>query len=220
MTAKTITLSAFDSFILPYAQHASVPLLRKYARLAAIEFCERTRCWREMVTVTVDEQNEAIVAPSHASIHQIEEATFGDGIILTPTQFTDTTLLERSEQGTPQYITQTNPNSVALVPWTIGTLTLSLFLKPRSETQMRTAILSGETVDALDVVPEFMFNQHAQKIADGALARLLMVPGQPFTNPSEGMRRSIMFDKHCDAQFASNITMQHRPPARSRMYEY
>lgn len=219
MTAKTITLSAFDSFVLPYAQHAPIPLVRKYVRLAAIEFCERTRCWREIVTVNVGAQNEAIVAPAHASIHEIEEATF-DGQTLVPTQFTDTTLMERQEEGRPRYVTQTHPNTVALIPWEAGSLTLSLFLKPRSDTQMRTAILSGETVDALDVVPEFMFNQHAQKIADGALARLLMVPGQTFTNPNEGLRRGLMFDKHCDANFARNITMQHKAPPRVRMTEY
>lgn len=219
MPAPTIAISSFDSFVLPFAQHAPVPLMRKFVRLAAIEFCERTRCWREIVTVTVDEQNEAIVAPSYASIHEIEEATF-DGKPLTPTQFTDTTLLERSEAGTPYYITQTHPNTVALIPWEAGSLTLSLFLKPRSETQMKTDIMSGQTVDGLDVVPEFMFNQFSQKIADGALARLLMVPGQSFSNPQEGMRRSVLFDQHCNAKFANNITMQHRAPPRVRMTEY
>lgn len=219
MTAPTIAISAFDSFVLPYAQLAPVPLVRKYVRLAAIEFCERTRCWREIVTINVDAQNEAIVAPRHAAIHEIEEATF-DGKPLMPTQFTDTTLLERSEEGTPRYITQTHPNTVALIPWEAGSLTLSLFLKPRSETKMKTEIMSGATVDGLDVMPEFMFNQFAQKIADGALARLLMVKNQTFTDPREAMRREQMFNQHCDAKFANNITMQHRAPPRVRMTEY
>lgn len=219
MTAPTISISAFDSFVLPFAQHAPAPIVRKFVRLAAIEFCERTRCWREIVTVMVNAQNEAIVAPPHAAIHEIEEATF-DGKPLMPTQFTDTTLLERSEEGTPRYITQTHLNTVALIPWESGSLTLSLFLKPRPETKMKNDIMSGATVDGLDVVPEFMFNQFAQKIADGALARLLMVPGQSFSNPQEGMRRSMLFNQHCDAKFANNITMQHRAPPRVRMTEY
>jgi hypothetical protein len=219
MTAPTAPISLFDSFVVPYAQKAPIPLVRKFVRLAAIEFCERTRCWREIVTVNVDAQNAAIVAPSHAAIHEIEEATF-DGRPLQPTQFTDTTLLERQEDGHPRYITQTHPNAVALIPFEAGSLTLSLFLKPRSETQMKTDIMSGQTVDRLDVVPEFMFSQYAQKIADGALARLLMVPGQPFSNPSEGMRRELLFRQHLDAKFATNITMQHRAPPRVRMTEY
>jgi|SaaInl25SG_5_DNA_1037380.scaffolds.fasta_scaffold00196_12 hypothetical protein len=219
MTAPTIPISVFDSFVLPFAQQAPRPLVSKFVRLAAIEFCERTRCWREIVTVNVTDQNAAIVAPDHASIHEIEEATF-DGRPLTPTQFTDTTLMERQEEGHPRYITQTHPNTVALIPFEAGSLTLSLFLKPRSETQMRSLVVSGQTVDRYDVVPEFMFNQYAQKIADGALARLLMVPGQAFSNPQEGMRRSMLFNQHCDAKFATNITMQHRAPPRVRMTEY
>lgn len=223
MPAPTITTTAFDPFVRPFAPAAPLPLIRKHARLAAIRFCERTRCWREIVTVVVDEQDEIIVAPSHAEIHEIEEATFDGNKPLQPTQFTDATLMERSDTSSgqvPRFITQTRPDTVALIPFAAGDLTLSVFLKPRAAADLSTnATPAAETVDALDVVPEFMFNQFAQAIADGALATLLMVPGQPFSNPNEALRRSMEFDRACDSHFSHGIQMQHRAPVRTTMYE-
>lgn len=219
MPAPTTTLAAFDSFVLPFAPGVPLPFARKAVRLAASEFCEKTRCWREIVTVAVDERNETIVVPAHAAVHRIEEATFEGGVILKPIQFTDTTLMQRAENAQPKYIAQTNPNTVALIPFALGTLTLSVFLKPTPATNMQIGA-NGEAEDAYDLIPEFMFNQYAQAIADGALARILITPGQPFTSPQEGLRRGLLFREACDSNFAGNITMQNEPPSRTRLQEY
>lgn len=219
MPAPTTTLSSFDPFVLPYAPGALLPFARKAVRLAAIDFCEKTRCWREILTVTVDERNETVVVPAYAALHRIEEATFGDDVILTPIQFTDTTLMQRATDAQPKYIAQTHFNSVALIPYQAGTLTLSAFLKPRPDTNL-TIGAGGELEDDFDLIPEFMFNQFAQAIADGALSKLLITPGQPFTNPQEALRRGMLFREACDTNFTANIRMQHEPPKRTRMQEY
>lgn len=223
MTAPTVALSKFDTLIMPFAPGAPHLLVRNMARQAAIAYCERTRIWREIVTVAVDEQNEAIVAPDHAAIFEIEEATWEGVTALEPTQFTDHTLLQRAESNTasePSYITQTHPNTVAVIPFATGTLTVSLFLKPRYDTSMATEAGTGRTIDANDLVPEFLLLQHAEAITHGALARLLHIPNMPFTNPAEAQRREALFRECCDGKFASNLSMQHRTPPRTRFQEY
>lgn len=222
MPAATVPLSEFEALVRPYARELPVPTARRLLRQSAIEFCERTRCWRELLTVTVDEQNETIVTPSYATIHQIEEAYFDGDVRLEPTQYTEVTNLERigtTVEGVPKYIAQMHPNIVALIPYAAGTLTISAFMKPIEGSSMALNG-DGDTIDSLDVVPAFLLGQYGPHIAYGALARALMIPRQPFSNPKEAMLYQAKFDRACDTHFASNITMQHRAPPRTRMREY
>lgn len=217
MPAPTTPISVFDPLVLTYAVGLPVPSARRLVRQAAITFCERTNCWREILTVDVDEANEAIVTPAYATLHRIEEATF-DSIKLIPTQYTDLSAADWETEGTPGYITQVNPNTISLIPPATGTLTISAFLKPIEGSSMVTS--GSETVDELDVVPTFMFLQYAQQIAWGALARALRIPNQPFTDLAESATYGALFEDACNTHFASNITMQHRATPRSRYHEY
>ena len=57
-------LQTLFPLILPKAPGCPGVTAAQQARLAAIEFCERSRCWREITTVTVDAAGEAaLVAP-------------------------------------------------------------------------------------------------------------------------------------------------------------
>ncbi|MCR9276251.1 MULTISPECIES: phage adaptor protein [unclassified Mameliella] len=219
MVAATVPLEQFEPLVRPYARDLPVPVARRLLRRAAIEFCERTRCWREIITVTVDEQNETIVTPSYATIHRIEEAYWEDNVKLIPTQYTEVTQTERQAEGLPCYIAQMHPNTVQLIPYSAGTLTISAFLKPIEGTSMQLNV-AGDVEDALDVVPAFLLGQFGQQISYGALARALMIPDQPYTDPRSAMLYQGKFDAACTDHFASNITMQHRPPARTRYQEY
>lgn len=219
MPVATAPLSDFDSLVMPYAPGLPRPSARRFIRQAAIEFCERTRCWREILTVTVDEANEAIITPAYAALHRIEEAIYNDEVKLQPTQYTDVSLSERVSEGMPGYIFQTSPNTISLMPYATGTVKVSAFLKPIEGSDMELNA-GGETVDALDVLPVFMLTQYGPQIACGALALALMVPGQPFTNPQQAMYYRQKFDRACDDHFASNITMQVRAPGRSRLREW
>jgi histone H3/H4 len=222
MPAATVPLAEFEPLVRPYVRSLPVPTVRRLIRQAAIEFCERTNCWREIITVTVDEQNETVAAASYAAIHRIEEAIWEDDVKLTPVQFTDFSHEERTQTtivGTPRYISQLHPNTVALVPYAPGTLTVSAFYKPIEGTSM-SLNGDGEVADDLDVVPEFMLGQYGQHIAYGALQRAMMMRGTDHYDPREAMMYQAKFDRACDANFSANITMQHRSPPRSAMREY
>lgn len=216
MPVTTIPTSRFDELVRPFAQELSPVIARRLVRRAAILFCECTNCWREVLTLDVDESNEAIVTPAYATVHRIEEATYGDREYeLEPTQFTDTGSMEPGAM--PRYITQSTPNTISLIPppsETI-TITLSLFLKPIEGTAM-----GVDAIDALDVVPEFLLLQYGQQIAWGALSQALGMREAPHYDPQTAAMYEAKFKEAREQNFASNITMQHRPPSRTRMSEY
>lgn len=73
----TVRFDQFLPMILPYAPGLPTMTAEHAVRLAAIEFCERTRCWRHAVDVVFSADNhQAVVAPDYATIHQFEFAVF------------------------------------------------------------------------------------------------------------------------------------------------
>ena len=195
----------FLPLILPRAPGCPEPIAFDAIRQAAIEFCERTKVWRDTDQYYADEFGD-IFAPAQSVIYQIEDARF-DGHRLTPIGVQDLNELYPDYDWTtqsgdqPKYITQLHPNTVKIVPVWQGMITLTLLLKPSN--------------DALDV-PDFMVDQYASTIADGALAEILMIPGQPYTNPQSGAMYSQRFQQRLDALQVQNIKGQQRAPIRTK----
>ena len=78
---------------------------------------------------------------------------------------------------------------------------ISLFLKPSQET---------------DILPDFLVSHMARNIADGALATLLLLPNQPFTNPQMAMAFEAKFQASLDKNFDFNLRGQQRARKRTR----
>ncbi len=217
MAVTTRILTEFMPLLMPNCPACPEPVAEQALRLAAAEFCERTRCWRHITERTIRRSESCIVAPEYATIHEIENASF-DGLPLTPTQFSDVDLgAEAQGDGTPQYITQSGPDRLIVMPFREGRLTISLFLKPRVGTDGLVLDTYGQdTDDPANQVPEFLFTQHAETLVNGALWRILSLPGQPYSNPTRAAECLAMFERKVDGHFAMNIRGQHRAPARSR----
>lgn len=217
MATPDTPLSLFLPYVLPHAMKVPEPVAEFNLRLAAIEFCERTRCWRHAVSVAVSSNNQTLVAPAFTTIHQFEEATH-DGRLLIPTQYTSLppeVLSGELATGLPTWISQTEPGQVTIHPYLEGTLRLTVFLKPRHGTQFG-ADATNPLRDALNIVPAFMLSQHAEALACGALARILAIPGKPWSDPQRAMYHKAEFDKACDGSFSSNMTGQQRAPLRTK----
>lgn len=213
----TVRLTEFLPYVLPYAPKCPRPTAEFALRRAAKVFCERTRCWRHITTQTLTTQGSIVVAPSYATIHEFETATL-DGAPLTPTQFTDIDpdeLTGSTKVGKPEYITQIEPGLVSVYPFAQGLLRVSLFLKPRAGNSFGSDPLDP-LHDSFNVVPDFMLIQHADSIASGALALILSVPDQPFTNEEKALFYSAAFEKACGASFQSNIRGQQRAKVRTK----
>lgn len=215
MATPTLQLSEFLPLVLPHAQGVSEPMATFNLRLAAIEFCERTRAWRHVINTTVTAQNKTLVAPEYAAIHEIEEAYF-DGAKLTPVQYTEINHGDETDNtGTPCYITQQSPNTVALYPFGTGALKMSVFLKPRGGHEYGNNP-DNPLEDAFDEVPEFLFVQHGELIAFGALHRILMTPNKAYSNPDASAYYYQRFEAGVNGLKSTNMRGQQRAPRRTR----
>jgi len=200
-----IELDVFLPKIMPYAPTCPEPSAFACIIKAAQEFCERTRLWRDedQFTVTPTSCN-FVCAQDGADMYEIEHASL-DGNPLEPISLSD---LNRKyprwrefEAGQGQWITQIERGSVMVVPKCTGTLRLSTFLKPSEEA---------------DQLPDFIAKDYSQCIADGALAEILMLPGQPFTDPNRAQFYSLRFEAKLSALTNSTIKGQQRAPTRVR----
>lgn len=217
MVTATTRLGAFLPLVLPHLTAAPRPLVELSLRQAAIEFCERTKAWRHIITTAVTAQTATPVAPNYCAIHQIESATL-DGQHLTPVSYTEILsddLTGEQDQGPPQYITQSTPNEVQIYPFAPGTLRLSVILKPRAG-QLFGTDAADPLHDAYNVVPEFMLTQHGETIAYGALARMFIVPNEAWTDGNRANFYRAEFEKRTIESQDVSIRGQHRAPIRTK----
>lgn len=199
-------LDIFLTNIMPYAPGCPEPTAFKQIVLAAQEFCTRTRLWRECDTFNVTPSScNFVCVPSGAVLFELESAHF-NGSPLEPISIGD--LNKRHprwrtfEAGIGQWITQTELDSVMIVPRCTGKVELSTFLKP---------------ADDADQLPDFLSTHYRQCIAEGALANILMLPGQPFTAPDRAQYYSLLFNSKVDkASTTTAVQGQQRAPSRVR----
>jgi hypothetical protein len=201
-------LDTFLPNIKLYAPGVADPTAYFAIRQAAIDFCERTRAWRfdDEFDITVDDA-EGLLAPSGSVVHDIEGVWF-EGTKLKPkTPVQLDTLVPNWRSGatkvdsTPKYVTQTEPNTIVLVPFLAGSVKLSLFLKPAQDA---------------DELPDFIADQHRETIAWGALGRILLIPNQSFTNVEMGSAFGQMFQQKIDGKSTMGSIGQQRAPIRTK----
>ena len=220
MAYANTPLSDFLPYVLPHVPGCPEPVAEFQLRLAAIEFCERTRCWRHTVQVEVSQNNRTASAPAFSTIHEFEAATF-NGSPLIPTSWTESEPTELTGQdaptGMPKFITQISPGLVSIMPLRAGTLRLSLFLKPSNGNAF--GIDPADPFrDANNVVPAFMLAQHADALAQGALSRLHELPNEAFTNPQKADLCRMRFNRACDTAHAASLKGQQRAPLRTKTH--
>lgn len=191
-------LSDFFPMVLSSAPACPDPTAEQWIRQAAIEFCTRTRVWRETDEFEADGHPiEVVAVPANAALHEIEAAWFNGHELEAARYKTVGTL----SGGTPRYLTQIGPDRFNLTPPEAGTFRVNMFLKPSREA---------------DELPDFLLEHYEQTIADGALARILSLPEQGWTNPQLAAAHRQSFDADVNRLSASNIRGQQRAPVRSR----
>lgn len=203
--------SDFFPYILPFATSAPDPLVERYARQAAIDFCRRSRCWRDVQEIDVSgEESEIIGAPGQAAIFEIESGHFKGASdqnwrkldrvsydSINP-DYMDAAVTALS---VPKVLSQAEFDTVVVAPRAAGTLRLVTYLMPRHDAEYG---------------PDFLFERFPTIVADGALSNILMIPEQPYTNPNLAALKAGLFNQACDENFSLNIRGQQRAPMRVR----
>lgn len=204
-------MSAIDRFlpeVRPYAPGVPDVTAYKNLRLAAIEFCERTRLWRFEDTYDVTASDcEQVSTPAGSVLHDIEVVMF-DGRELRPVGTRDLDRLSPGwrtddpiQSGMPEFVTQIEQNTIRIVPALAGSLYLCLRLKP-----------SQDTMD----LPDFLLGEYRECIGWGALGRLLMLPGQSYTNPDMAAFYMSRFNTKVDSLVTKGTNGQQNAVKRTR----
>lgn len=193
--------------VLPWAANCPEPIMIQYLRQAAIRFCERSRSWRsdEVFPFITADQDISLVTCCDSVIHEIESVRWradGDNEwqrFIDPAPFSDRD--DWDWNGSPRYYTQRLPNTLRVAPFTTGQLRVVMYLKPdqRAET-----------------LPDYIFEQYPEIIANGALGKILMLPGKDFTDPQLAMLKQAEFDQACDQHFRDNLRGQQRARTRTK----
>ena len=181
------------------------PVALDAIRDAAAEFCRRTRLWRFSDQFDVTASKACIAVPFGATLLDIERVNF-NGCRLDPqsTQWLDDHIEQWRDapvSGMPKWFTQTSMNSILIVPAQAGTVKLWVTLSVGQDAEQ---------------VPDFMADQYREAIANGALWRLLMLPGKTFTNPNLAATAKAQFDEVIDSLKSMNASGQQRAVTGSR----
>lgn len=200
-------LEDFLPKVLPFAPGCPEPTAFEHIRNAAMEFCEETKLWRAEDTFDVGDDPNVVCTPQGAVIHQIERCDF-DGKRLDPAgigwldeHHPDWRSDEFKLEGRPQYFTQICPDTVRVVPHQQGRLKVWLRLKPSEDA---------------DQLPDFIAAQHRNLIGWGALAGILMLPNQPFSDPNRATYFQGKFDQALGRKSKLQATGQQRAPIRTK----
>ncbi|MGX0136349.1 phage adaptor protein [Cupriavidus metallidurans] len=200
-------LEAFLPKVLPLCPGCPEPVAFEHIRNAAIEFCEETKLWRFDDAFELGDEPNLVCAPQGSVIHQLERVDF-NGRKLDPASIgwlddyspdwrSDTNMLT----GEPKYFTQIEPDTIRVVPYKAGTVKVWLRLKPSEEA---------------DQLPDFIASQHRNLIGWGAVAGILMLPNQTFTDPNRATYYQAKFDQALGRKSKLQSTGQQRAPIRTK----
>lgn len=201
-------LEAFLPNIAHIVPGCAEPTILKAVREACIEFCERTKLWRSFDEFQVSTEDcEVVCVPSGASLLEFEHVSF-DGFPLDPASISMLDAdhpywrTQDDEQTTyPRFYTQTELDTITVVPRATGTLKVSTILVPSEDT---------------DMVPGWLLDKYRRAIAAGALKDLLIIPGQPFFNADLSGFYTARFNTALDNYGSMNVRGQQRAPLRVR----
>jgi hypothetical protein len=203
-------LEDFLPKILPFAPGCPEPTAFEHLRNAAGDFCEETRLWRFDDTFALGSEPNIVCTPQGAVIHEIERCDY-NGIKLEPRsldwlddQWPDWRSDTNATNGDPKWFTQICPDTIRVVPIPCelgGSVKVWLRLKPS---------------DDCEQLPDFLFKQHGTMISWGALASILMLPNQTFSNPNMSVYFQGKFDQALGRKSKLQSAGQQRAPVRTK----
>lgn len=186
--ANTKYSDLLDDVLPSLAADPSDPVTEHAIKRAVIEFCAGSWIWKHLpdpMDVTAGEAVYDLESPSGTDVSMVMTVAL-DGYPLSPqaTEWLDANEPGwRNVTGTPRYFTQVDTEQLILaqVPSasTTGGLTVTLALQP---SQKSTGF------------PSWIANQHMYALADGAIARLMLMPGKPWTDVVNGQDHRAKFD--------------------------
>jgi hypothetical protein len=177
-----VAYSAFYPFLIPLVPHVADPVAEHAVRNACIDFCMDTLIWRTPIDPISTQKNEPsyqLDVPTGATLAHVVDLYY-DGRRLGKKSISEISgsfsydWMQR--EGTPTVFTMFNPNEVRLV------------LTPdKSVKDGLTGILAFAPKRNSTQIVDYIFEDYADEIVHGAMARLLMIPNQQWTDMKVGL---------------------------------
>lgn len=193
------------AYVMPHAPMCAEPIAIQHLRKAATKFCERTRSWRVIQTLNIDEDNEAILVCRDGTLFEIEYVRFREEPThdwrkkLDPIAFND--VVDEYGNGIPKWYYQKQRGTLSIFPFLAGEIEVSAFAKPDNRAT---------------TLPDFILEEFYEVIANGALASILKISGQEYTNPQLALYFENEFNMQLDRLFDQNVRGQTRAPRRTK----
>lgn len=184
-------MQAWDTWLndlMPHLPGCGADLVAHELKRAAQDFFERSRAWGVLldeVSVAIDESEvEILPDDTRQSIVRIESASWNGEPLeekTLPVIEVDIGADWMDQTGTPTVITQLAHNSVRLVvtPDAAGVLRCRVSVKPS---------------DASLGLPDQLAYKYREILANGAKARLMLMPKKPWSNDNLGALASSRFE--------------------------
>jgi hypothetical protein len=211
MTLPSLRLSAFLPYIMPFAPGCPRVTAENQLRLAAIEFCERTWLWRRIVTIPVTTNPLTIPVPPYTALARLEDVRLTDQ--RNPLEPVNSTEFDRDRTARPETYTQINPRELWFAPFEACEVRIEMSLKPANGDEYGTDA-ADPMQNAFNVVPPFLMADHLEAIKAGALARILMIPDEPFTDPATAGVYAGMFESAIFSGATRSASMKANAPKR------
>lgn len=142
-----------------------LPVMEHAVRIAAIDFCNISRAWKETgwISIRANRAEYEVPTPDQAILITVEEAYYSETRIdaCAPDALRDRYINWTTRKGTPEIFTQFNPVSLTLVPCPVTDLKKGL--------QFRACYTPDRAATTL---PDWLFQQYGSDIAKGAVATL------------------------------------------------
>jgi hypothetical protein len=162
---------SLESLVGPMMIDCPYPIAEQGLRLAAIEFCERTKCYANIQTKTVGNgiQSVLLSPTDDALIADIILVEWNGKPIDPITKQRADEIRLRSSTGVPEGYYRPNPEALVLAPApeSAGTLMVEMSLTPTKT--------AGS-------IPKFLSDYHGDAIEHGAKARLLAQTNRPWAD--------------------------------------
>lgn len=178
--------SDFSPYVLPYVTGCPEPVLEQHVKLAAIEFFRRTLAYR-LTLDPVQTDGPALVEldlPTQTQAIKIKSVEV-DGNEFPIVEATHGMELSRTNPGREFVFTQ-DGRTLAVYP----------IQQPGASVVVEAAIAPSITATTLD---DALAQQHMQDIANGAIASIKRVPGQPFYDIAGSAMHQAMFETRVSA---------------------
>jgi hypothetical protein len=188
-------LSTLHSLVAPFALGCPIPLIDQALIYAASDFCRRTHAVQEtsVQSVVAGRADYDVDVPPSMLLSLVLAAFYGDRPLASVAA--DEVASGIAVRGPSPGETATVGRPNAFFVKDVLEPVVSLFPTPDMALASGLAIRAAfEPAPTATTLPDRLADYYADALAQGALAYLLVMPGQPFTNPPLGQMYGRLYE--------------------------